>query len=222
VKLRIACLFGALGGGNQRRRARDIARARGDHLLDPNRPRAIERPGLELLDLAQERKHCLGLSELVGKLRSRQQAPPALRRVAELRRASHRRECLACRASPASPAAGLLELHRDILVRSADQRRAMPRPTIGLTLEHLRERLVNTPTLRHAGALANRRAHQRVAEAHRLCIELDNRGVDGWLERGDIDLLARDRAACPEHLVDVLAVDQGRNENEQARLLGEL
>src|SRR5439155_1309516 len=76
-----------------------------------------------------------------------------------------------------------LELGGDVLVDAGEQGRVMPDRAVGLVgLERLGQRLVDAAALLRAGALQHRRAHQRVAEAHGLHLEVDDRRVGGGPE----------------------------------------
>jgi len=76
VKVAIAGLAGALGGGDQRRGPLGVAKqSRIDHLLDPCHPRPLMGARFELLDLPQQRGDDLRLAELNRDLGGGQQAP---------------------------------------------------------------------------------------------------------------------------------------------------
>ena len=156
-----------------------------DHLLDPGHEGALHRAALRV-DLAQQRRGKLGLTELYRQLAGRQQAP---RLAAQASLSSAARRSAADRhmkgAAAARAPTRLLELHSHLLVVAGDERGAVPDPTVGLALQRLRQRLMHTPSLLHAGALAYRRAHQRMSEAHRALVELHDRHVSRGLEGFD-------------------------------------
>src|ERR687895_509792 len=126
-----------------------------DHLLDPGRERALDRPAL-LIELMQQRRGEVGPTELDGELAGREEAARPLRGITQLGGPSQRSDGHVKSAAAARAPTRLLELQGDLFVRSGDQRRAVPDPTVGLGLQRLCERLVHTPALLHAGALAYR------------------------------------------------------------------
>ena len=86
-------------------------------------------------------------------------------RGAELHRPLQRGHGDVDRASAPGAHPGLFELARELLVRPAHQCGAVPHAAVGIGVERRGERLVHTPALLHAGALPDRGAHERVAEA---------------------------------------------------------
>ena len=125
-------------------------------LVDPGGARPVERSRLELFGLAKQRGDDLRLPELEGELGCGDQTPGALRGIAELRGATQRSCGHTDRSAAARAPTRLLELQGDVLVRSGDQCRAVPDPSVGLGLERFCERLVYTPSLLHARVLAYR------------------------------------------------------------------
>src|ERR687896_276393 len=117
--------------------------------------RAIARPAL-LIELMQQRRGEVGPTELDGELAGREEAARPLRGITQLGGPSQRSDGHVKSAAAARAPTRLLELQGDLFVRSGDQRRAVPDPTVGLGLQRLCERLVHTPALPHAGALAYR------------------------------------------------------------------
>ena len=173
-----------LGGGDQRRGARRVAqRPRLDEFSDPGRASPLERTGIELLDLAQQRKDQIALAELEGE-RGRSQQPfrPWPGR-AQLRGPLERGDCDRQRAAPPRAPGGLLQLVGDLFMGTADQRRAMPDAPVRLCPQYLGKRLVHAAALQQARALAHRRPDQRVAEAQAVEVEIDDRGLGGRLEQ---------------------------------------
>ena len=164
-----------------------------DHLLDPGRECALDGPAA-----AHRPRAAAARRARAGRARRRARPPtrrrrPRVRRVAELGRPPQRGDRHVKGAAAARAPPRLLELQGDVLVRSGDQCRAVPDPAVGLGLERLRERLVHAPALRHARALTHRRADQRMAEADRPQIELDDGRVGGRLEKVDVHRRSRRR-----------------------------
>ena len=87
------------------------------------------------------------------------------------------------RAAPPRAPGGLLQLVGDLFMGTADQRRAMPDAAVRLCPQYLGKRLVHAAALQQARALAHRRPDQRVAEAHAVEVEIDDRGLGGRFEQ---------------------------------------
>jgi hypothetical protein len=146
----------------------------------------------------------LRLSKLVSEFGREKQTPDALAVLAQLCGAPHRTERFTgCTTAPRT-AAGLLEIRGDVLVLAGDERRAVPDAAVRLAAEQIRERLVHTPALGNARALAHRRAHERVAEAHGVFVELDDRRLHTELERLEPNRAVGREACGTHHLLQVV------------------
>ena len=138
--------------------ARHVVRARRriDHLVDPGRARPLDRPAR-----ASRPRAAAARRARAARARPRARPPTSRRRrslrgIAELGRPSQRGDGDVHGSAAAGAPTRLLELQGDVLVLSGDQCRAVPDPSVGLGLQRLCERLVHTPSLLHAGALAYR------------------------------------------------------------------
>ena len=105
---------------------------------------------------------------------SGEQTSAAAGRLAEFGRASHRGDRDLDRAPLLGPRSCLFELKRDVLVLAGQQSRAVPRTSVGLIREHVRQCLMGTPTVAQARALRDRRANERMPEADRLQVDVDD------------------------------------------------
>jgi len=86
LQVAITGLPGLLGGADQGQGTRRVAqRPRVDGFLDPGGARSLDRTGIELLHLAQERHHQVALAELEGELGRGEQPPGARPGRAQLR-----------------------------------------------------------------------------------------------------------------------------------------
>ena len=62
-----------------------------------------------------------------------------------------------------------------------------------LILQDIRQRLMDAPPIREAGALRDRRANERMPEAKRLQIEVDDAGLGGRHSGVEIQAVSRRR-----------------------------
>ena len=153
------------------------------------------------IDLAQQRRGKLGLTELDRELAGRQEAPSSLRRIAQLGRPSQRSDRHVKGAAATRAATRLLELQGDVLVRSGDERRAGARPC-GRGRPPASPRAPGAHAV-VASTLALWRTAERikrVSEAHRALVELHDRHVSRGLEGFDSHRLIGDhtvRRAAP-------------------------
>ena len=119
-------------------------------------------------------------------------------------------------------AAAVFELARELLVRPAHQRGAVPHAAVGIGVERRGERLVHTAALLHAGALPDRGAHQRVPETDGVDVEVDERRLDGRLQRVEIQRCPGDGAGGLEDLACGLAVAERGDQQDKASGIGQI
>ena len=191
-------------------------------LLHPRDPRPIQLAKLQLVDLAEHRHHNIALPQLDGEPGSGEQAPAAASRLAELRRASHRGYRHRDRTPSLRPECRLFELERNLLVLAGEQSRAVPRPAVGLIRQHLRQGLMHTPAIPHARALRDRRPNERMAEAERLKIDVDDPRLDRRHSNVEIQGSPGDFTACVQHLADRVSVIECGNQQDQPSLIRQL
>ena len=117
---------------------------------------------------------------------------------------------------------GLFELTRELLVRPAHQRGAVPHAAVGIGIERRGERLVHTAALLHAGALPDRGAHQRVPETDGVDVEVDQRRLDGRLRRVEIQRCRRDDGSGLEDLAYGVPVAERGDQQHQAGGIGKI
>ena len=159
-----------------------------------------QRLEIQALDLAQHRDRDVRSPALVGQLGGGEHATGPVARGAELHRPPQRGHGDVDGASAPGAHPGLFELARELLVRSAHQRGAVPHAAVGIGVERRGERLVHAAALLHAGALPDRGAHQRVPEPDRVDVEVDERRLGGRLRRVEIQRRPGDGAGGLEDL----------------------
>jgi len=76
--------------------------------------------------------------------------------------------------------------------------------------------------LRQPCVLTHCRAHQRVAEAQLVHIEVNERRANGWVERRKVELPFGDDASRSENLAQAPAIAQRRDFHQHARVLRQL
>lgn len=207
MQLVITSVGGPLCHGGQLCEACHVAkRSSSDHLFDPRDTGPLERPQVEALEVAQQRRDDVWSSELKGQLGRAEQAAAATPGFTQLSGASQRGYRHADRAALPRSGSRLLEFERDVLMLAGDQRRAVPNPSVGLGLQRGGQRLVCPQALRHARALIHRRADQRMAETDRLQIEVYDRCRGCRLEIVEIERSSGDHAAGPQDFANVVAV----------------
>jgi len=215
VEVAVAGVAALLSGGEQLARPfAALQRARIGHRLDERRASPVEGSGAPAVDLVQEDRDGVAPPDLVGQARSGEKpgGPPV--GAAELGRAARSRGGDIHRSPPTGPLSRGLELGRDVLVDAGQQRRAMPDRAVRLVVQHGGQRLVDAAAMLRARVLQNRRPHQRVAEAHGMHVELDDRRVGGRLEVIGVEVRTGGEAAGPHHLAQLLLVVDGGGEQQ--------
>jgi hypothetical protein len=148
VQFVVARCSGSFGGGDQRRETRDLAERPCERcFLNPSDACPFGLSKLQLVDLAEQGHHDVAPSKFHGEAGSAEKASAAGCRLAEFRGASHRGHCYSDRAPTLSPRSRLLELERDVLMLAGEQSCAVPRPAVGLVRQHMRQCLMDPPTL---------------------------------------------------------------------------
>src|ERR1700735_3386723 len=109
-----------------------------------------------------------------------------------------------------------------LLVRPTDQRGTMPRAAIRVGLEGRGEGLVHASPLLHTGALAHRGTDQRVAEANRVDVEVDERRLDGGLQRVEIDWSRGHGPRSLQNLVHGVLIAERGGEQREASAIGQV
>ena len=98
----------------------------------------------------------------------------------------------------------------------------MPGASIRLVRKRVCQRFVGAPALGQARGLDERRAHQRMPEANRLQIGVDNARGGSGRDRVEIDRGPGDRARRFEDFADAILVIQCGHEQHGASRLGEV
>src|SRR5829696_1014322 len=178
MQIVVARRTGMLRGGDDGHETPRVQRAGEGGLLDKCDSCAIHLSELHLADLLEQRSD-IWSPELEGELGGSEQTMAAARRLAELRRPSQRGHRDRDRAPLARSRARLFELDGDVLMLTGEKRSAVPNAPVSLILEHVRECLVDTPTVAQAGALGHGRADERMPEAEGMQVEVDNACIDG-------------------------------------------
>ena len=136
-------------------------------------------------------------------------------RGAELHRPPQRSHGDVDGALASGPLPGLFELTRNLLLRAADKCSVVPHATVGIGIERRGEGLVHTAALLHAGALPDRRAHQRVPETDGVDVEVHERRLDGRLQRIEIEGSASSGARCLENFAyGIPVIERGHQQGE--------
>jgi hypothetical protein len=102
---------------------------------------------------------------------------------------------------------------------AGEQRRAVPCPPAGLVVEHIGQRLMDTPTFPQAGALRDRRPDQRMPEADRLQIGVHDTRLDRRPTDIEIHGNAGNEAARLKNFVkSVLVAERRHQQKETSRI----
>ena len=223
LQFAIAGLGGAAGFRNQCGGPSAIdERARMSNFLDPGRPRPLASVGLQPRYLLQERANRARLSELKSEFRRGQETRDTAIRLAQLGRASQRGERDISGPTSSGTPARILQLHRDLFVRPADQSRAVPDAPVRIGVEGVRQRLVDAAALRCARLLADRRTDERMPKLDGALVERDHRCLDRGLEALEIQRSARHKAPGGEHLAQLVAVVESSDQQEETGAFGQV
>ena len=181
-------------------------------------PELVQRSGLRGRQQPERRVERAGLQ--VG-LRRRQHALGAAGRIdRQVGRPPQERGRGGEPAAGLRPARRALELGRDVLVGPARGLRAVPGAAIRLErgIGHVRQRAVHALALEVRGRPVDRRAHERMAEAH-LRADVQQPGPRRGLERRAGDPEPRRGAPHQRRIADRL---RRRDQQQQPRLVGQL
>lgn len=97
---------------------------------------------------------------------------------------------------------------------AGEQRGAVPCSPVGLVVEHIGQRLMDTPTFRQAGALRDRRPDQRMPEVDRLQIGVHDTRPHRRLRDIEIHGSAGNEAARLKDFVESVLVAERRYQQE--------
>ena len=179
---------------------------------EARRQRAGSRVVEQRLDPPQQAIHVVHAAREQRGVGRGEQAPGAVLRT-ELGRALERAHGGRVAGPSSRTLGGALELGRGLLVGRDGGGGAMPGVAVGVALadQHRGQRGVGGAALARRRAAVDRRAHERVAEAHPLAVGVEQPGTLGGVERA-----AGHAQACGggEHAAEVLAV-VGRGEQQQ-------
>jgi hypothetical protein len=177
---------------------------------------------IQALELTQHLGGDVRSPTLIGQLCGDEHGTAPVVRRAELHRAPERGQGDVDRALPPGPHPGLLELVGKLLVGPTDQRGTVPRTAIRIGVERCCEGFVHAPSLLHAGAAADRGADQRVAEANRVDVQVDEGRLDGGLQGVEIDRSAGYGASSFEGLVHGVLIAERGGEESEASAVGQV
>jgi hypothetical protein len=116
-----------------------------------------------------------------------------------------------------SPSRERLEFGGDGFVGADYRCRSVPRSPLGLQSELVGKGLVRDVALRDRGLLAERRAHERIAELDRRVIDLHEPSGDGRRELVDRGRLADHRSARGQHFAQGRSVVERGHQEDRAR-----
>jgi hypothetical protein len=213
---------GSLRGGYQRGEPPDVAeRPRQRGLFNPRDSRAVQLPEVKLVHLPQQRHHHIGSPDLDGDPGSGEQAPAAARRFPEFGGAPHRGYCDRARAPLSRPRACRFEVGRDVLMLTGEQGRTVPCTPV-LILQDIRQGFMGAPPVRQACALRDSRADERMSEAERVKVDVDNAGIGRRLSGVEIQGCPGDGAGRLEDLAYGVVVAQRGDQQHKARGVGQV